>query len=311
MRKIAALFLMLLMSFALQAQNVAMQTKSFWDDPINHPLLPLYLVMTFVFIVVVLVSFVAIYLVRVLALFNTLAEKERAEKLGMVYKPKASWWTRFSEQMNAAVPLEDEKSIEMDHSYDGIKELDNHLPPWWTYLFYATIVWSVVYIVVFHVMDTLPLSENEYQIEVAQAEEQARLLKSLRPQAEVDENKLVFSSDSVKLIEHGKSVFTANNCGSCHRNDGGGNSIGPNLTDQYWLHGGHIKSVFGTIKNGFVEKGMPAWGKALSPEEVRDVAYFVLSLQGTKPANAKAPQGDVYQQATIPQDTVKAQASIY
>jgi cytochrome c oxidase cbb3-type subunit 3 len=89
-------------------------------------------------------------------------------------------------------------------------------------------------------------------------------------------------------------VFTSNNCQQCHRTDGGGNAIGPNLTDAYWIHGGSIKNVFQTVKNGVVEKGMPAWGKVMSPTDVRDVTFYVMSLQGTDPPEAKKPQGNLY-----------------
>jgi cytochrome c oxidase cbb3-type subunit 3 len=212
--------------------------------------------------------------------------------------------------MNASVPLEQEKDIELDHSYDGIKELDNHLPPWWKWLFYGTIGWSAVYLFVFHISSMLPLSTDEYQQEVALAEEQARQLKASRPVQEIDENTLAFSLDSISLIASGKIVFTDNNCASCHRNDGGGNTIGPNLTDPYWLHGGHVKSVFSTIRNGVVDKGMPAWGRSLSPQQVRDVAFYVLSLQGTNPANAKAPQGELYKVSELKSDSTKIQASL-
>src|SRR5690606_8639059 len=109
----------------------------------------------------------------------------------------------------------------------------------------------------------------------------------------------------------GKSIYMSNNCGGCHRNDGGGNTIGPNLADTYWLHGGEVKNVFVTIKNGVVEKGMPAWGKSMSAQDVRDVTFFVLSLQGTNPPDAKAPQGELFEQKfKAPADTLKAQAKL-
>jgi cytochrome c oxidase cbb3-type subunit 3 len=297
----------MLVSFSAFAQENASVQKGVWDDPMT----PLYLVSAFVLLVLILVGVVAIYMIKVLNMMTTQAEQEKAKQNGTVYVPRRSWWWQFSQAMNASVPIEQEKDIEMHHSYDGIKELDNHLPPWWKYLFYGTVAWGVIYFIVFHVSDSLPLSIDEYQTEVAMAEEQARKLKASQPQAEIDENALAFSLDSVSLIANGKSVFMDNNCGSCHRNDGGGNSIGPNLTDDYWLHGGHIKDVFATIKTGVVEKGMPAWGKSLSPQQVRDVTFFVLSLQGTKPANAKNPQGEVMlKEEAVQSDSIKAQASL-
>ena len=157
------------------------------------------------------------------------------------------------------------------------------------------------------------MQEEEYQHELSVAEESARRLRASQPQAEIDEEALVFTNDAA-IIEKGKAVFMNSSCGSCHRNDGGGNAIGPNLTDRYWLHGGDVKQIFHTIKNGVVEKGMPAWGKSMSPQNVMEVTFFVMSLQGTDPANAKAPQGDLFEPAPGPapveSDSTQAQASL-
>jgi cytochrome c oxidase cbb3-type subunit 3 len=255
--------------------------------------MPLYAVTTMVFIVMLLVLAVAITMIRVLNMFVREASRERALKLGIAYEPELSWWDKFTQRMNRSVPVQQEAEIDLGHSYDGIRELDNHLPPWWKWLFYTTIGWAAVYIVVFHLSDTLPLSTEEYQQELAHAEEQAQRLKASQPQAAIDENALEFTHDAA-IIDAGQKLFTDFNCGSCHRADGGGNSIGPNLTDIYWLHGGSVKHVFTSIKNGYVDKGMPAWGKSMSPQQVRDVAFFVMSLQGTNPADAKAPQGEPF-----------------
>jgi cytochrome c oxidase cbb3-type subunit III len=310
MKKVLMSFLLTIVTLSSFAQENVVAQKRFLDDPFNDPMLPFYLVSAFVFLVVILVAFVAIYMMRILNFLTVQAEKERAQKQGVIYVEKPTWWSRFSQSMNASVAVEEEKTIELDHSYDGIKELDNHLPPWWKWLFYGTIGWAAIYVFVFHISSSLPLQSDEYQTEIAQAEEQARKLKAAQPVQEVDENNLAFSGDSTLLIDNGRKVFTDNNCGSCHRADGGGNTIGPNLTDEYWLHGGHIKNVFSTVKNGVVEKGMPAWGKALSPQQVRDVTFYILSLQGSKPENAKSPQGEIYKVTTIESDSTKAQASL-
>ena len=310
MKRIVTLLAFVFSSFGSFAQESPSGAQGFWTDPFNHPMLPLVIVSGFVLIVVALVLLVAIYMIRIINLLTAQAEKEKAAKLGVAYKPKPTWLQRFYQKVNASVPVEEEGAIEMDHSYDGIKELDNHLPPWWKWLFYGTIGWSAVYIFVFHFSSLLPLQGDEYEMEIAVAEEQARKLKASQPLQLIDESKLAFSADSTGLIANGKAVFTDNNCGSCHRADGGGNSIGPNLTDEYWLHGGHIKEVFATVKNGVVEKGMPAWGKALSPQQVRDVTFYILSLQGTNPENAKKPQGDLYKAETVLPDSVKVQASL-
>lgn len=281
---------------------------SFWDNPVDHPLLPVYLIISFIIIITLLLAVVGGYLIAVLKMFTSRAEEEKARRLGKVYVPQPSWWSRLTQKLNASVPVSEEKNIELDHSYDGIKELDNHLPPWWKWLFYGTIGWSVVYIVLFHLSESLPLSLQEYESEIAQAEEQQRILKASQPETQIDENALVFTNDAA-LIENGKTVFMNNNCGSCHRNDGGGNTIGPNLTDDYWIHGGDVKDVFATIKNGAVEKGMPAWGKSMKPEDVRDLTFFVMSLKGTNPENAKAPQGELFK-PPIPRDTINASVSL-
>jgi cytochrome c oxidase cbb3-type subunit 3 len=307
MKKVVFIILSLILSSGAMAQESA--KKSFWEDPINDPMLPLYLIILLLLFTVILIGIIGIYLVKTLNMLATQAEKEKAQKLGKVYVPKPSLWARFIQQLNASVPLAEEKNIELDHNYDGIKELDNHLPPWWKWLFYGTIGWAVVYIIVFHLSHSLPLSQEEYQKELAVAAEQARKLKAAQPETAIDESALQYIADAA-IIEKGKKVFTDNSCGSCHRNDGGGNTIGPNLADEYWLHGGDIKNVFTTIKNGVVEKGMPAWGKSMTPENVRDVTFFVMSLKGTNPENAKAPQGELFKVTPEKTDSISVQASL-
>lgn len=279
--------------FLLSSHASAQETGriSFWDDPVNHPLTPLYVVSALVLIAILTALVVAIYLLKI---FNILFEQPEDEKAVRPYAKRESWWNKFLNQLNNSVPVAREEEIDMGHSYDGIRELDNHLPPWWKWLFYGTIAWSVVYLVVYHVTNSMPLSREEYQEEVALAATQIQALRASQPQAEIDESALVYSNDAA-IIAKGQELFMDYNCGSCHRNDGGGNTIGPNLTDPYWLHGGNIKDIFATITNGVVEKGMPAWGNAMSPESVRDLSFFVMSLNGTTPVDPKAPQGKLHE----------------
>ncbi len=275
---------------------------------LHDPLLPIYLTAGAVLILLIVVALVGIYVIRVLNFLTRETARQNSLKTGVApAKQKENWWKRFIEKMNAAVPIEQESEIELDHSYDGIRELDNHLPPWWKWLFNGSIAFAILYLVVYHVTDSLPLSHDEYRHEVALAEEQAKRYQASQPQAAIDENAIAYNADP-SAIEKGKSIFINNNCGGCHRNDGGGNTIGPNLTDEYWLHGGEITSIFKTIKNGVVEKGMPAWGKSMSPQDVRDVAFFVMSLQGTKPDDAKGPQGEIYKPVKTSADTARVQA---
>jgi cytochrome c oxidase cbb3-type subunit 3 len=275
------------------AQDNAIATKTFWDDPFSSPMLPLYVVTTLVFITIILVMVVALYMLKLLNILVQQARYEKGERLGMPYVAEPTWWDKLSQQLNASVPVALEKDIDLGHNFDGIRELDNHLPPWWKWLFVATVIWGVIYIFVYHLSNSLPLSIGEYENELVLAEEQARILKANQPTAVIDENTLEYSTDK-GIIAKGKVIFTGN-CVACHRADGGGNSIGPNLTDRFWIHGGSIKNVFSTIKTGVVEKGMPAWGKAMSPQDVRDVAFYVMSLQETNPKGAKAPQGELYE----------------
>jgi cytochrome c oxidase cbb3-type subunit 3 len=219
-------------------------------------------------------------------------------------------WSKISQKLNASVPVAQEADIDLGHNFDGIRELDNHLPPWWKWLFYGTIGWSLLYLIAYHIATSLPLSAEEYDTQVAVAAEQAARLKASQPGLVIDENTLIYSADPA-ILEKGKAVFAGNNCGTCHRPDGGGNTIGPNLTDEFWIHGGGIKNVFTTIKNGAVEKGMPAWGKTMSAQDVRDVAFYVMSLQGSNPANPKAAQGEKYvPEKIVTTDSTKVQASL-
>ncbi len=283
-------------------ENVS--AKTFWDDPFNHPMLSFYIVMAMVFITIVLVLVVALYMLKILNIMVRQARVERSERLGVQYDPEPSWWDNLTQKLNASVPLAQEKDIDMGHDFDGIRELDNHLPPWWKWLFVATFIWGVIYFCAYHLTNSMPLQIGEYENELIVADEQLRILRASQPAAAINENTLTYSNDE-GIISNGKIIFNSN-CIACHRNDGGGNSIGPNLTDNYWLHGGGIKNVFATIKTGVVEKGMPAWGKAMSPQDVRDVAFYVMSLQGTNPKEAKAPQGELFElkEETAPSDSL-------
>ncbi len=200
---------------------------------------------------------------------------------------KKSW---FWDKLNAAATIEQEKDILLDHDYDGIQELDNSLPPWWKYGFYLTIIVSFIYIYRFHVSHDGQSQQEEYATEMQKGEDDkaAYLAKSAN---NVDENTVTMLSDAAE-IGAGKELFSKN-CVACHLPDGGG-SVGPNLTDEYWLHGGSIKNVFKSIKYGWQDKGMKSWKDDFSPKQIQQLASFVKSLKGTKPATPKAPQGELY-----------------
>lgn len=253
------------------------------------PEIVFYIISGLAIIVAILVLVVAIIVLQILRLFL----KKQAEASGIVTeaKPSQSWWQKFLTKANDAVPIDREQEIILDHNYDGIRELDNHLPPWWKWLFYITIIFAVVYMVAYHVVDTLPLQTEEYEAEMALAEEDRLARLADQPQKSIDESNVVFDG-SEEALASGRQVFNLN-CAACHKEDGGG-GIGPNLVDSYWLHGGSVQDIFRTVKVGVPDKGMIAWKDMLSPEQMQNVSSYIISLQGTTPANPKAPQGELY-----------------
>lgn len=202
----------------------------------------------------------------------------------------------------AAIAATDEALLMKDHEYDGIQELDNPAPAWFQFLFYITIAFAVVYMIIYHVTGKPNSSNDEYVQEMTIAQMQKDEL--IRSGALINENNVAALTDQADL-DKGKEIFTAN-CLNCHAADGGG-TVGPNLTDQYWIHGGGIKNVFTTIKYGVPAKGMITWQNQLNPKQIQQVASFVLTLQGTKPAAPKAPEGNIWVDSTTaaPKDTVK------
>jgi cytochrome c oxidase cbb3-type subunit 3 len=308
--RILSLFTLLLPLGAM-AQDAA-PSKTFWDDPFNHPMAPFYALMVLVGVVTLLVFVVAVMLLQVLNTFVEKVAQEKAAALGIPYVPEPSWWTKLDRKLTNAVPMEKEATVMLDHNYDGIQELDNHLPPWWKWLFYGTIAWSVFYLIAYHITDTAPLQQQEYENEVAMADAQLKLIRGAQPVASIDEETLTYTKDAT-LIGNGLAIFKSN-CASCHKEKGEG-GIGPNLTDEYWLHGGSIKNVYTVIKNGVAEKGMISWSSILKPEEMRDVSFFIMSIRGSNPANPKAPQGVVWvdtevKTESVKVDSVQAQASL-
>jgi cytochrome c oxidase cbb3-type subunit 3 len=236
-------------------------------------------------------------------------QEKQAEVQGVELEPEESFWSRFSKSTTDIVPIEKEETILLDHNYDGIQELDNHLPPWWKWLFYFTIGFGVVYLIVYHVLGLMPLQTAEYEEEIAAAEKQRQEYLASQPSAVIDESTVAMVDDAASLAD-GKQVYD-NNCAACHRADGGG-GIGPNLTDNYWLHGGSIESVFTTIKVGVPENGMISWEPLLSPSQMQNVASYIMTMVGTNPPDAKEPQGELYTpdsgEETTPADSTEAVA---
>ena len=203
--------------------------------------------------------------------------------------------SKILKSLTDVVPIEEEESILLDHDYDGIKELDNNLPPWWKYGFYLTIVTGVIYLLHFHVFKTGDLQGKEYDNAIAQAKiEVDEFMKTSANN--VDENTVKVLTEASDITA-GKDLFIAN-CVACH-GKGGEGTVGPNLTDEYWIHGGSIQDLFKTLKYGWVEKGMKSWKDDLSPIQMAQVSSYIRTLKGTNPPNPKAPQGDLYSEAGV------------
>ena len=214
--------------------------------------------------------------------YDALISEKREKRTG--------WIRRTYDKLLDKKPLEKEEEILLDHNYDGIKELDNSLPPWWLYGFYASIIFAFIYLARFHIFDGKSQRE-EYEIEIAEAkaavEEYKKTAKDL-----IDANtvELLTGNDDVNA---GKMIFQAN-CVACHKVDAGG-GIGPNLVDDYWILGGGIKNIFHTIsEGGRPGKGMVSWKTDLKPGEIAQVASYIISLHGTTPADPKDPEGDIW-----------------
>ena len=246
-----------------------------------------------------LVVFILVLFIR--NVFRAIHPIEKRMVEGKVFTD--SWiirtWHRLDKQIfTRAIPLEKEADMLLDHDYDGIKELDNALPPWWKYGFYITIVVALFYIFKFEVWHTGMNPTQEYAEEMSAAKIQTdAYLASAKEN--VDENSVV--QLDVAGAAAGKEIFTKT-CVACHLAEGQG-SVGPNLTDEYWIHGGSIKDIFKTIKYGFPDKGMQSWQSTYSPVEMQQLASYIRTLKGTNPPNPKAPQGDLYKEVAVITDS--------
>jgi cytochrome c oxidase cbb3-type subunit 3 len=229
--------------------------------------------------------------------YHLLTEEQKAqlnEANDLSFKD-SQWYKNLMEKLTNNEPLANEDQLLLEHDYDGIKELDNNLPPWWVYLFYACIVFGVVYMVRYEVLGA-DNQEMELKKEVAQAKIDIAEYMKTAPDM-MDEKTVTLLTDPADLAA-GKEIFTTN-CAACHRADGGG-QIGPNLTDEQWILGGGIKNIFHTLVNGGRDgKGMISWKGTLKPKEMQKVASYILSLKGSNPPDAKAAEGEVWVEENV------------
>lgn len=253
---------------------------------IEYPIVSLFLLL----VLLILIAIEAIIAALENVMLLKLDEEARARFLEEKQKSiKLDWLKNVYKKLLGSKSLEEEGEIILDHNYDGIKELDNNLPPWWLYGFYISIIFAAVYLLRYHVFN----GENQFdelETELADARIAIDTYKKTAKNL-VDINTVSKLTEAADLAS-GKTIFETN-CVACHMADGGG-GIGPNLTDNHWILGGDIKSIFKTVSEGGRSgKGMIAWKQQLKPIEMAQVASYVLNFQGTTPANPKAPEGDI------------------
>ncbi len=303
------------------AQEAEASTKSMWNtDPLMGSVLVL------VALVMVLVLITMVVMINLAKLMLTEAEKAKAQAEGREYvepigilegiwlKMKRTFITGklYSEK-------EERESMMLDHNYDGIQEMDYGMPPWLTYFFLITVGFGVIYMLNIYAFGIIPSQENEYIAEVAMAE--AAIEEWRAGQANlVDENSVEFSEEKAHL-DAGMAIFMKD-CKVCHGEFGQG-GVGPNFTDEYWIHGGGIKDIFKTIKYGVPEKGMISWQNQLTPADMSAVASYIYIMQGTTPPAAdskgvpvvlKEPQGEIFAregeaETATPEESMEVEAA--
>jgi cytochrome c oxidase cbb3-type subunit 3 len=176
------------------------------------------------------------------------------------------------------------------HAYDDIEEYDNELPNWWLYTLFGAMVFALGYYFWYEVLHAGPSQQQTY--EASRVEDRRRDAERARRLGAMNDDGLRTLSHDAATVEQGRALYVQN-CVACHRADGGG-LIGPNLTDNQWIHGGEPLRVFRTVSEGVAAKGMPAWGAQLGPDRTMSVVAYLLTLRNTNVAGGKAAQGDVY-----------------
>ncbi|MGD1890626.1 MAG: cbb3-type cytochrome c oxidase N-terminal domain-containing protein [Cyclobacteriaceae bacterium] len=279
-----------LLPLATIAQDAG-SSASWWEANAQEVLVWSVLALEVLLLLVVLTLYIVI---RMIANRVLVPEPEVVEISGdkkIVLEPKETFVARVMHQLTDSVPVAQEEEVMTDHEYDGIYELDNNLPPWWKAMFYVTIVFGVVYLLNYHVFDTGDLQGAEYEKEMAAAQAEIEAFLATQENS-VDETNVTMIEDDTRLAS-GQSMYMQK-CSPCHGAEGGG-GVGPNLTDQYWIHGGDIKDIYKTIKYGIPAKGMIPWESQLSPAQMQDISSYIITLEGTDPPNPKEPEGELYE----------------
>ncbi len=284
--KIATVLLIICLSFSVNSSHAqAITETAVLPSSINYE--GMNYVGFWLLASVIIIEFVAILFI--LFFINRIQQELVPAKIKKPLLLKA-WWSRLDKKVfTRAVSIEKEADILLDHDYDGIKELDNALPPWWKYGFYITIVVAIIYLLNFHVLGYGQNPTEEYQSEVMKAKESMAEYAAMNAD-KIDENNIKMSSKAE--LEKGKEIFTSV-CWTCHGKLGEG-GVGPNLTDQFWIHKGSLNDIYRSIKIGYPDKGMQSWEKNYSGKEMSELAGYIKTLIGTNPPNPKIAQGDIF-----------------
>lgn len=305
MKKINIILSLLFLSWGAFAQTTSEPAKIVIPEPsIGLSITEL--------LIIALLFFAVVLLVVAVTLFNAfkvmLKEQQDPQPFVKYEKPEqldyVEWlklkkttpniWTKLL----SLKPLEEEKNLEIPHAYDGIKELSNPVPAWFNVLFFGTVIFGLAYLYYYHIGGYGERQNDEYLTEMTKADLETKLFLA-KSATKVDESNVKI--DPAQIVS-GKGVFDAN-CIACHGDKGQG-LVGPNLTDEFWLHGGSVVDVFKTVKYGVPAKGMVSWEKNLSSQKMSEVTNYIMSLKGTNPAGAKAPQGEKYEEK-LELDTAK------
>lgn len=285
--------------YAQATGDAAAATEAVAAPPLTAYQFNSKMITTILIIAMAIEVFVIFYLLKWIKFFTGIQAFEDRRRVAAGEDPDLvkrggfkAWWAKI----NKFRSMKEEGDLETGHEYDGIKELDNATPPWFTWSFLATILFGIIYFWYYNTSG--PSQEEEYAraVEIADREMQTRMASQANS---VDENTVTMLDDAG--IAAGQQIFITN-CAACHTATGAG-GIGPNLTDAYSIHGGTINDIFKTVKYGVVDKGMQAWNSMLSPTQIAEVSSFIVSIQGTNVAGGKEPQGD-------PFDATEAQSPV-
>ena len=184
------------------------------------------------------------------------------------------------------------------HELDGIKEFDNPMPGWLMAIWWGSLIFAAAYLIFYALSFGEGSMESEYRAQTQQSLAGVQAHFDANPLVAPTPAELLAGAKDPTVLEMGAARFSRT-CASCHGAQAQG-LIGPNLTDDRWIHGGSVEQIFQSVAKGWPAKGMPPWGRAVKPEELAALVSYVRSLQGSNPPNARAPEGERVAPEPIP-----------